>query len=204
MNWSSRNRLAIIFSANILYFTSKKRNLCFCSTSRTPSRSAFQRFALRVAPTCVCNLCFNKLRVCVIIAFVTSTVVIRTNEWNRKKKISRKIRQKPNVTACAYNVRHGRSTSGIVFILVYFWSNVMAIDRNITQQNNIWKLNAGSGITETNVFFFFSLLVFAGISRDSFHKRRATGGKRKQLRKKRKFELGRPAANTKVSWIALH
>lgn len=53
------------------------------------------------------------------------------NERNRKKKDSRKIRQRPNVTAC---VRHGRSTSGIVFILVYFWSNVMAIDGNITQQ----------------------------------------------------------------------
>ena len=38
----------------------------------------------------------------------------------------------------------------------------------------------------------------AGISRDSWHKRRATGGKRKALRKKRKFELGRPPANTKV------
>lgn len=39
-----------------------------------------------------------------------------------------------------------------------------------------------------------------GISRDSMHKRRATGGKRILLRKKRKFELGRPAANTKVSF----
>lgn len=38
-----------------------------------------------------------------------------------------------------------------------------------------------------------------GISRDHYHKRRATGGKRALLRKKRKFELGRPAANTKVS-----
>ena len=37
-----------------------------------------------------------------------------------------------------------------------------------------------------------------GISRDSVHKRRATGGKRKPLRKKRKFELGRPAALTKL------
>lgn len=46
----------------------------------------------------------------------------------------------------------------------------------------------------------FCLVWFCtGISRDSFHKRRATGGKRKQLRKKRKFELGRPAANTKVN-----
>ncbi|GFG32233.1 hypothetical protein Cfor_06613 [Coptotermes formosanus] len=40
---------------------------------------------------------------------------------------------------------------------------------------------------------------YVRISRDHWHKRRATGGKRKPLRKKRKFELGRPAANTKVS-----
>lgn len=38
-----------------------------------------------------------------------------------------------------------------------------------------------------------------GISRDSLHKRRATGGRRQVHRKKRKFELGRPAANTRVS-----
>lgn len=38
-----------------------------------------------------------------------------------------------------------------------------------------------------------------GISRDRAHKHRATGGKRVQIRKKRKFELGRPAANTKLS-----
>ena len=37
-----------------------------------------------------------------------------------------------------------------------------------------------------------------GISRDSVHKRRATGGKRKAIRKKRKFEMGRPAAMTKI------
>eukprot|EP00953_Heterococcus_sp_UTEX-ZZ885_P032413 16939-Heterococcus_DN1.PRE.1 len=40
--------------------------------------------------------------------------------------------------------------------------------------------------------------VLPGISRDSRHKRRETGGKRCQVRKKRKFELGRPAANTKM------
>ena len=39
---------------------------------------------------------------------------------------------------------------------------------------------------------------YTGISRDSWHKRRATGGKKTPLRKKRKFELGRAAANTKV------
>ncbi|KAF8391898.1 hypothetical protein HHK36_022238 [Tetracentron sinense] len=38
-----------------------------------------------------------------------------------------------------------------------------------------------------------------GISRDSMHKRRATGGKKKAWRKKRKYELGRQAANTKLS-----
>nr|XP_043609956.1 40S ribosomal protein S8-like [Erigeron canadensis] len=38
-----------------------------------------------------------------------------------------------------------------------------------------------------------------GISRDSMHKRRATGGKQKTWRKKRKYELGRQPANTKIS-----
>ncbi|XP_042419774.1 40S ribosomal protein S8-like [Zingiber officinale] len=38
-----------------------------------------------------------------------------------------------------------------------------------------------------------------GISRDSMHKRRATGGKKKAWRKKRKYELGRQPANTKLS-----
>jgi len=37
-----------------------------------------------------------------------------------------------------------------------------------------------------------------GISRDSRHKRRSTGGRRNVHQKKRKFELGRPAANTKL------
>ncbi|KAK2076626.1 40S ribosomal protein [Prototheca wickerhamii] len=38
-----------------------------------------------------------------------------------------------------------------------------------------------------------------GISRDSLHKRRATGGKQSKWRKKRKYELGRQPANTKLS-----
>ncbi|XP_020584959.1 40S ribosomal protein S8-like [Phalaenopsis equestris] len=38
-----------------------------------------------------------------------------------------------------------------------------------------------------------------GISRDSLHKRRATGGKKKAWRKKREYELGRQPANTKHS-----
>ena len=44
----------------------------------------------------------------------------------------------------------------------------------------------------------FSLFL-AGISRDNWHKRRKTGGKRNPVHKKRKYELGRPPANTKVN-----
>lgn len=43
-----------------------------------------------------------------------------------------------------------------------------------------------------------------GICRDSRHKRRATGGKRVIHQKKRKFELGRPAANTKLGASRVH
>ncbi|XP_053694621.1 40S ribosomal protein S8-like [Sabethes cyaneus] len=43
-----------------------------------------------------------------------------------------------------------------------------------------------------------------GISRDSYHKRRATGGKKAAIRKKRKYELGRPAANTKIGASRIH
>jgi small subunit ribosomal protein S8e len=43
-----------------------------------------------------------------------------------------------------------------------------------------------------------------GISRDHWHKRRKTGGKRPQPHKKRKFELGRPAAMTKLGAQRIH
>jgi len=43
-----------------------------------------------------------------------------------------------------------------------------------------------------------------GISRDSRHKRRATGGKQKAYRKKRKYELGRPSAETKLGTKRIH
>merc|ERR1711915_674464 len=43
-----------------------------------------------------------------------------------------------------------------------------------------------------------------GISRDSWHKRRSTGGKKKAIRKKRKYELGRPPANTKLGPKRIH
>jgi len=43
-----------------------------------------------------------------------------------------------------------------------------------------------------------------GISRDKQHKRRATGGRRKVIRGKRKFELGRAPALTKIGEKRIH
>merc|ERR1712050_324953 len=43
-----------------------------------------------------------------------------------------------------------------------------------------------------------SISIFMGISRSSIHKRLTTGGRRRHWRKSRKYELGRPAANTKL------
>jgi small subunit ribosomal protein S8e len=44
----------------------------------------------------------------------------------------------------------------------------------------------------------------SGISRDSRHKRSATGAKRAIIKKKRKFELGRQPANTKLGTKSIH
>ena len=43
-----------------------------------------------------------------------------------------------------------------------------------------------------------------GISRDSMHKRRHTGGKRKSIRKKRKFMMARPPSHTKIGPKRIH
>ncbi|CAJ0568569.1 unnamed protein product, partial [Mesorhabditis spiculigera] len=43
-----------------------------------------------------------------------------------------------------------------------------------------------------------------GITRDSWHKRRGTGGARPQPHDKRKHELGRPSANTKIGPKRIH
>lgn len=47
-------------------------------------------------------------------------------------------------------------------------------------------------------------LSIQGITREGRHKRRETGGRRAQFRKKRKFELGRPAANTRIGEARIH
>jgi len=43
-----------------------------------------------------------------------------------------------------------------------------------------------------------------GISREGRHKRRETGGRRAKYRKKRKYEMGRPAAMTKIGEPRVH
>lgn len=68
------------------------------------------------------------------------------------------------------------------------------------------KVSWNSSKTRTQYGYFLghpSCLVM-GISRDNWHKRRATGGKRCPPHKKRKFELGRPASNTKVNYLILY
>lgn len=47
-------------------------------------------------------------------------------------------------------------------------------------------------------------LSFQGITREGKHKRRETGGRRSQFRKKRKFEMGRPAAMTRIGEKRIH
>ncbi len=44
----------------------------------------------------------------------------------------------------------------------------------------------------------------SGISRDSRHKRRATGGRKANLKKKRLYESGRPPALTKLGVTRVH
>merc|ERR1711868_20415 len=51
---------------------------------------------------------------------------------------------------------------------------------------------------------FDCLTVRDGYLRDSLHKRRATGGKRPQIRKKRAYEKGRPASMTKLMPQRVH
>ncbi|KAK1879096.1 40S ribosomal protein S8 [Dissostichus eleginoides] len=46
--------------------------------------------------------------------------------------------------------------------------------------------------------------MLVSISRDNWHKQRKTGGKRKPYHKKRKYELGRPPANTKIGPRRIH
>merc|ERR1712137_1389074 len=59
-------------------------------------------------------------------------------------------------------------------------------------------------------FYYFTCLKFGyrnkkmGISQAKWHKKRKTGGKRPTYKKKRKYELGRPASMTKIGGYRVH
>merc|ERR1712142_849367 len=59
-------------------------------------------------------------------------------------------------------------------------------------------------------FYYFTCLKFGyrnkkmGISQAKWHKKRKTGGKRPTYKKKRKYELGRPASMTKIGAYRVH
>lgn len=58
--------------------------------------------------------------------------------------------------------------------------------------------------SSTTSSHFILLTSPQGITREGRHKRRETGGRRAQFRKKRKFELGRPPAMTKIGEPRIH
>eukprot|EP00833_Pecoramyces_ruminatium_P017399 jgi/Orpsp1_1/1191431/evm.model.d7180000085779.1 len=64
--------------------------------------------------------------------------------------------------------------------------------------------NENSNITFNLSLFSSTLVIIMGISRDSRHKRNATGAKRAQYRKKRKFEMGRQNSLTKLGSKKIH
>merc|ERR1712137_935442 len=59
-------------------------------------------------------------------------------------------------------------------------------------------------------FYYFTCLKFGyrnkkmGISQAKWHKKRKTGGKRPTYKKKRKYEMGRPASMTKIGGYRVH
>ena len=54
------------------------------------------------------------------------------------------------------------------------------------------------------LLFFIDFLSQQGITREGRHKRRETGGRRAKFCKKRKFLMGRPAANTRIGEKRIH
>merc|ERR1739838_214608 len=53
--------------------------------------------------------------------------------------------------------------------------------------------------SRTYRYSYFKKTTKMGIGRDSWHKSRKTGGRKPQMHKKRKFELGRQKSNTKLT-----
>eukprot|EP00978_Attheya_sp_CCMP212_P043192 scaffold277823_cov45-Attheya_sp.AAC.1 len=74
------------------------------------------------------------------------------------------------------------------------WRYVAHLDFDFMREASSSNTHSSSLIT----------LLFCGITREGRHKRRETGGRRAQFRKKRKFEMGRPAAMTKIGEKRIH
>ena len=99
--------------------------------------------------------------------------------------------------------------NGYVFFNLIIAINWKSFYQFIDQMKN-FSLEFIIGINLHIKFVFQTLFkwnlfwIHLGISRDSVHKRRATGGKQKAWRKHRKFELGRPPAMTKLGGKRIH
>ena len=98
-------------------------------------------------------------------------------------------------------------------IVQVFQSNMCGISllspsdlRNMVS-NAVYNRHESNILDSYSLVILYILIIFPdkmGISRDHWHKRRATGGKRNPIRKKRKFEMARPAAMTKLGAQRIH
>lgn len=111
--------MAIIFSAKIPHFIGKKKILWICTTAtRTPSLfDIFDRYAMRIVPTCVC-ICVSTEFVFVNFPFdiqLHCGIVwsVKIQETKTKTRFRRTFVKDQMWLLSAYKVRHGQSASGI-------------------------------------------------------------------------------------------
>ena len=90
----------------------------------------------------------------------------------------------------------------------YFANLIQSISTNLEHTDQVYIIKTWvSAKIELVLLRCFSLLnpfIFTGISRSSRHKRSASGAQRAHYRKKRKFELGRQPASTKLGAKRVH
>lgn len=83
------------------------------------------------------------------------------------------------------------------------WLTSFSFQREF-QHIQLFKTSTSLGCLSSKCSHQEHCLRIMGISRSNLHKRRKTGGRRAIHRKKRKHELGRPAAHTKVRFFHVH
>jgi small subunit ribosomal protein S8e len=110
--------------------------------------------------------------------------------------------------------------SPVSMVLLFFFTLILPSTKSadfVVQQILCWKNPLVVDLDLFCLFCYFGLLARivssslslslslpTGISRDSRHKRRATGGRKANLKKKRLYESGRPAAMTKLGQTRIH